>query len=160
MREQAEGQIKRDQEFPAPASPLPGPWVHLSAPASADGIGPWWQPGPAEGHRQGAGWGPATAFPLHSRVMLPCSIYLLSSCPASPTAHTDRECQGFHPLAPKKIGSHSAELQINNLGAQRLFARAPCLWQPPASSSHLLSHLLWVGETGDSFEQSRGSIMK
>lgn len=65
MREQAEGQIKRDQEFPAPASPLPGPWVHLSAPASADGIGPWWQPGPAEGHRQGAGWGPATAFPLH-----------------------------------------------------------------------------------------------
>lgn len=107
---------------------------------------------------------PCTALPLPPEselpAMLPCSIYLLSSCPASPTAHTDRECQGFHSLAPKKNGSHSAELQINNLGAQRLFARAPCLWQPPASSSHLLSHLLWVGETGDSSEQSRGSIMK
>lgn len=50
---------------------------------------------------------PCTALPLPPAselpAMLPCSIYLLSSCPASPTAHTDRECRAFTHWHPKKL---------------------------------------------------------
>lgn len=156
MREQAEGQIKRDQEFPAPPAPcrVHGSICQRLRVLMASGPGGSGGCRSCRGHCQGLGRGPATASLLHrgtdssrdpgtSPAQLPDlssqPCYLAASTsrpPAPPALHTQIASDGafthWHKnLVPTPLNHRSTPV------CSELSAQAPCLWQPPAPTFSL-----------------------